>query len=196
MASARPVALGLGLMGSFFATACLVPPDGPLRPEVSNHAPVVEPASIFPSPSFFEADKDCVCMEVTFEVLDLDNDPLHLRIATNPGVPTDRQRCLEELDPTGPAGAGWTTNFRLVPRADFTDFNTEDTHSFSFFVTDAPSFAVPHQDRPQGDDCWRLPQGPDGGQTDRTLIELRWVVRFVEGLGTCPGDCVTAGGGT
>ncbi|MCC7381830.1 MAG: hypothetical protein IT384_08380 [Deltaproteobacteria bacterium] len=181
-------------MGSLFATACLVPPDGPLRPEVKNHAPVVDHASISPSPSFFEADDRCGCFGVNFELFDQDNDALRVRVVSNPGVPTDRQRCLQDL-PTGPAFAGWTTNFRLVPNADFTDFPAEDTHSFSVFVTDASSFAVPLPDRPQGDDCWRLPDGPDGGETDRTLIELRWVVRFVEGLGTCPG-CAPPGGGT
>lgn len=162
--------------------ACLVPPDAPVRAGQPNTAPRIDLGSLDPAASLFEADLGCPCVGVRAEVFDADDDALEVRVATNVGRDGNRVRCRIETR-TPPAGFGQVVEPLVVPTFHLAGFPGETVHTISMYVTDADAFSQPLSD---SEDCAQIP-AVDGGSDGPFLIEQRWTVRFVSGLGQCPG---------
>lgn len=163
-------------------TACLVPPDAPVRAGTPNTAPRFDLGSLDPAASLFEADLGCPCVGIRAEVFDADDDALEVRVATNVGRDGNRVRCRIETR-TPPAGFGQVVEPLVVPTFHLAGFPGETVHTISMYVTDAEAFTQPLSD---SEDCAQIP-AVDGGSDGPFLIEQRWTVRFVAGLGQCPG---------
>jgi len=162
--------------------ACLVSPDAPVRAGKPNTAPRIDLGSLDPAASLFEADLGCPCVGVRAELFDADDDALEIRVATNVGRDGNRVRCRIETR-TPPAGFGQVVEPLVVPTFHLAGFPGETVHTISLYVTDADAFSQPLSD---SEDCAQIP-AVDGGSDGPFLIEQRWTVRFVSGLGQCPG---------
>lgn len=162
-------------------SACFIPPDAVPEPVRPNTRPRIDLESLDPVGSLFEADEACACFLVRARVFDADDDTLQVRFATNVGRDNNRARCVIQDAYLTPR-LGQLVDATIVPLQHLAGFPAEGVHTVSMYVTDAPGFLADFED----DERCGLIADEEGDQAPG-VVEQRWTVRFVRGLGQCAG---------